>query len=274
MSELSIFAPKSYEELDWIAQRLARTQMIPKAYQGKPEDCFAAIIMGAELGVSAMQSLQGIAVINGRPSVWGDLLIAICRAHESCESIHEGSEVDEKGGVFLWWCKAKRKGNPEQTRSFSRDDAVKAGLWGKGGPWSQYPSRMLQMRARAFCLRDVFSDALKGIASADEQIDISADDAPAPRGTTTATAQPEPKKDLPALPSKQELDPEAFAQKLNVWAETVKRGTSKTEPGAPMVAQLLASMPQKYAFTDDQIAQIKALHVETESSEIIEGEVL
>jgi len=35
-------------------------------------------------------------------------------------------------------------------------------LWGKGGPWTNYPRRMLQMRARALCIRDSFADALHG----------------------------------------------------------------------------------------------------------------
>ena len=49
----------------------------------------------------------------------------------------------------------------------------KAGLWGKAGPWSQYPKRMLQMRARSFALRDKFADALSGLLMAEEVQDYS-----------------------------------------------------------------------------------------------------
>src|SRR5690606_6210149 len=52
--------------------------------------------------------------------------------------------------------------------TFSVADAKKAGLWGKQGPWQQYPKRMLSMRARAFALRDGFADVLRGLGIAEE----------------------------------------------------------------------------------------------------------
>ncbi len=55
----------------------------------------------------------------------------------------------------------------------SKEDAKKAGLWGKAGPWSQYPKRMLQMRARSFALRDKFADALSGLIMAEEAQDYT-----------------------------------------------------------------------------------------------------
>lgn len=255
-NQLAVFAPKSYNELGWIAERLSKTGMIPAQYKNKPDDCFAAIMMGAELGVSAMQALQGIAVINGRPAVWGDLMMAVCRAHDSCESICEGNESDEKG-ILLWWCTAKRKGNPEQTRKFSRDDAAKANLWGKACPCTQYPSRMLQMRARAFCLRDVFSDALKGIASADEVQDMPqeryTDDAPAKVTAKVETARIEaPSRECPA---------DHFEKQLAaVWGPGIAGG----KPADKVIAQLSS----KYDFTPDQLAKINAYTPKVE----VEGE--
>ena len=41
--------------------------------------------------------------------------------------------------------------------------AKRAGLWGKQGPWQQFPDRMMQMRARGFTLRDGFADVLGGL---------------------------------------------------------------------------------------------------------------
>jgi hypothetical protein len=79
-------------------------------------------------------------------------------------------------------CRIKRKGQPEEARTFSQADAKAAGLAGKSGPWAQYPARMRQMRARAFALRDVFADVLKGLAVAEEAQDMPTEQpAPAPR---------------------------------------------------------------------------------------------
>jgi hypothetical protein len=69
-------------------------------------------------------------------------------------------------------CEAKRRGYPAPTVvRFSVADAKKAGLWGKSGPWSQYSSRMLTLRARGFALRNAFADALRGLITAEEAQD-------------------------------------------------------------------------------------------------------
>ncbi len=59
-------------------------------------------------------------------------------------------------------------------------DAKRAGLWGKGGPWTAYPKRMLQMRARGFALRDAFPDVLKGMISVEEAQDYPDEAKPVP----------------------------------------------------------------------------------------------
>jgi hypothetical protein len=72
-------------------------------------------------------------------------------------------------------CVAKRKGRKPVTARFSVEDAKRAGLWGKQGPWSAYPKRMMQMRARGFALRDAFPDVLKGMITAEEAQDYPSD---------------------------------------------------------------------------------------------------
>jgi len=152
------------------AQVLSGSDMVPKDYQNKPGNVLIAIQMGLEIGLKPMQSLQNISVINGRPSVWGDAFIAICRNHPKCEYIRE--TFDEK--TMTATCTAKRKDDDEvNIETFDKQDAILAGLWVKKGPWTQYPQRMLKMRARAFCLRDLFPDALKGLSIAEEAQDFS-----------------------------------------------------------------------------------------------------
>jgi hypothetical protein len=72
-------------------------------------------------------------------------------------------------------CQAKRRGYSKPTTvTFTVADAKKAGLWGKQGPWQQYPRRMLQLRARGFALRDAFPDVLRGLVTAEEAQDYTA----------------------------------------------------------------------------------------------------
>lgn len=151
---------------------LANSAFVPKDFRGKPEDCVLAVQHGAELGLGPMQSVQSIAVVNGRPSIYGDAAIALAKASPVCEYISERVEGDGEKMVAI--CEAKRRGDPQPTVSqFSAADAKKAGLWGKGGPWTQYPRRMLQMRARGFALRDAFPDVLRGLVTAEEAADYT-----------------------------------------------------------------------------------------------------
>jgi hypothetical protein len=172
---------------------VAGSDFAPKDFRGKPESCVLAMQHGAELGLSPMQAIQSIAVVNGRPSVYGDTAKAICLAAPVCEWITETVEGD--GETMVAICTAKRRGSPEPTVvQFSVADAKKAALWGKSGPWTQYARRMLQMRARGFALRDAFPDVLRGLITAEE-----ASDYPTPEPVrepivvrTRATPQPHP----------------------------------------------------------------------------------
>jgi hypothetical protein len=162
-----------------MADMLAKSTMVPRNYQGKPGDVLIAIQWGHELGLAPLQALQSIASINGRPSVWGDAAMALCVAHPACEYVRE--EMTGEGDAMVAICRAKRRGQAEQVRRFSVADARRAKLWGKAGPWTDYPQRMLQMRARGFALRDVFPDALRGVITAEEAQDMPAEAAPSER---------------------------------------------------------------------------------------------
>lgn len=151
-------------------EMVANSDFAPKDFRGKPASCVLAIQAGAEIGLSPMQALQSIAVVNGRPAVFGDAALAVVKASLVCEYVTEA--VDGDGEQMVATCTAKRRGYPSATVvKFSVADAKKAGLWGKSGPWTQYPKRMLQMRARGFALRDAFPDVLKGLVTAEEAQD-------------------------------------------------------------------------------------------------------
>ena len=146
---------------------IAKASFCPKDFRGKPEEVLCAIQYGMEIGLSPMQAIQSIAVINGKPSIYGDGLIGLCLSFSECEYIDE--QFDEK--TMTATCKVKRKGRPEVMSAFSKEKAMNAKLWGKDGPWKTYPERMLKMRARGFALRDAFADRLKGIITAEEARD-------------------------------------------------------------------------------------------------------
>jgi hypothetical protein len=204
----------SFEDAFRFAKMVAASDFAPKDFRGKPESCLLAIQHGSEIGLSPMQSLQNIACINGRPAIWGDAALALCLASPVCDGIHETIEGD--GDNMTAVCNTSRKGKDANVVSrFSVADAKKAGLWGKTGPWSAYPRRMLQLRARGFALRDAFPDVLKGLVTAEEAQDYAtpATD-PEPKSAAAGITVTHPKRfsSTPADADEERADPFVVAQ--------------------------------------------------------------
>ena len=230
-------APKDLDEAMRFADMLAGSSIVPKDYIGKPGNCLVAIQWGMELGLQPMQAMQSIAVINGRPSLWGDAMLALVKAHPAFEWIKE--ECD--GNVAT--CTIKRRGEPEVVQSFSLEEAKRAGLTGKQGPWTQYPKRMLQMRARGFALRDAFPDALRGVVSAEEARDTPTErDMGAAEVVSSRPAQPA------ALP---DYSQSAFADNLPKWSALMQSGAKTAD-------QIIAIVSTKGVLSDAQKSAIRA----------------
>jgi len=210
----------TFDDAFRFAKVVAATEFAPKDFRGKPEACLLAIQHGAELGLSPMQSLQSIAVVNGRPSVYGDTALAVCKGSPVCEWVRERIEGD--GDAMVAICEAKRRGDAEPVVSrFTMGDAKRAGLAGKAGPWTQYPRRMLQMRARGFALRDAFPDLLHGLITAEE-----AQDYPTP-ATPREPVQVRPKFEPPATDAQPET-PDTPARATVEDMEQARLAISKT----------------------------------------------
>lgn len=162
--------PQDFDGAWRIANAVVKAGMAPKGLE-TPEKAMVAIMHGLEVGMTPMASLQSIAVINSRATIWGDGALGLVQASGKMESHKEWFEG--AGDTRKALCTVSRKGDPEPKHGeFSVADAKKAALWGKAGPWQQYPDRMLKMRARAFALRDGFSDVLKGLGIAEEVQDV------------------------------------------------------------------------------------------------------
>lgn len=183
---IAAIVPQDIDQTFRLAGAIAMSQMAPKSYSNDERKIFVGILAGMEIGLTPMAALQSIAVIGNMPAIWGDGALALVQASDLLEDFEESDD----GHTAT--CRAVRKGIPTPIiKTFSMDDAKQAGLSGKVGPWTQYPKRMRQMRARLLVLRDGFSDILKGIRIAEEVRDYPpeafADDTPvAPRLTRSA----------------------------------------------------------------------------------------
>ena len=195
--------PTSTDEFIRVAGMLHRGGLIPEAFK-TPEAVLTVMMMGADLGFTPTQALANISIINGRLSVYGDGLTALARrGGNKMEESYNGSMSDDSLEAV---CKITRADTGEVIeRTFSIDDAVRAGLWqtdavvtrhrrNGGGvyetanpsPWYKYPKRMLMWRARSWAVRDGLSDQMFGVSVAEEQedhvrtIEMKENDAAAP----------------------------------------------------------------------------------------------
>ena len=188
--------PQTMDEAYRLGKAICLAGMAPKGMD-TPEKAMIAIMRGMEVGLTPMQAMDKIAIVNGRPTIFGDGAIGLVRGSGLCEWVNESIEGEGDARVAL--CEVKRKGEPRAiARTFSVADAKKANLWGKDGPWQQYPERMLQMRARAFALRDGFADVLGGMYLREEIEDASDRSSPPAQ---RMTAPPPPPAEIDASPA-------------------------------------------------------------------------
>ncbi|HSC09025.1 MAG TPA: recombinase RecT, partial [Steroidobacteraceae bacterium] len=168
---------QSLDELARVSAMVKASGFAPKDFD-TPEKVGTAILYAMELGLNPITALGQIAVVNGRPTLWGQAPLALVRASGLLKSCNEffvdgaGNRVASAGiasamkkGELTAVCRVWRVGEEEPTEAFfSVADAQRAGLWGKQGPWAQYPTDMLGYKARARALRGTFADVLRGVA--------------------------------------------------------------------------------------------------------------
>ena len=198
--------------------RIAPSTIIPTAYRGNPANAFVAAETGATLGLEPLQALASIAVINGQATLSSDLMAAVVRRAGHTLRIIENSPES----VTATLIRADDKTFKFEV-TWDKDKAVKAGLWGKRGPWSQYPAQMLRARAITEVARQGASEVLMGMIYSPEDFNATiintgevietpiVNDTPAkPAQATTHTAQA--------------VRPSTLAKPLTAWQTSVAKG--------------------------------------------------
>lgn len=209
---LTPIVPQDFDQAYRMARVIAMSGTAPKSYMVKDpvdlkeylsvERIAVAIMAGLEVGLPPMQAVQGIAVINGMPTVYGDARDGLIAASGLLEDMKEEMEVDEQG-LFLWArCTIWRKGRKTPiSQTITRPQAARAGWLKKTGPWQDSPNRMAQMRAKGWASRDAFPDVLKGLIDHDEAVDMAGMVDVTHRGSVTTAPPPPRRTDFQATPA-------------------------------------------------------------------------
>ncbi len=239
--------PQNLTQAMELAKLIADSELAPKDYRGKPGNVLIAVQMGQEVGLSPMSAIQSIAVINGKPSLYGDVGKALLLA---AGLVIEEDDVETIRKTGQGRCKITRKGHPPCERTFSIASAKTAGLWGKQGPWTTYPERQMAWRAFWFAARDIAADLLKGLNGAEEIRDIEPKD-------ITPMAQP-------VITGPSPYSDEQFTKNMPAWGKLIRAGTKTA-------AQIIATVSSKAILSDEQKATINALEVVEDVASMLEN---
>jgi hypothetical protein len=154
----------SMEDAWRFAKAMEESGVAPKGM--RQAGIFAVIQAGAELGLSPLRALANMKVINGRVGPMGALAKAMVRKANVLQKgtgfkqTFTGEEGKDDWTAHITTLRADE--TDVVTTSFSVKDAKRAALWGKHGPWSNYPKRMLMWRAVGFHMDDQFSEIMMG----------------------------------------------------------------------------------------------------------------
>ena len=207
------------ERADYIA-RLAPSTILPTAYRGNAANAFVAAETGAALGLEPLQALASIAVINGRATLSSDLMAAVIRRAGHTLRIVENSPES----VTATLIRADDKTFKFEV-TWDKDKAVKAGLWGQRGPWSQYPTQMLRARAITEVARQGASEALMGMIYSPEDFGATITDTGEVIEAEIVDEAPAPAKPAPAAkPAAAPSQPATLGKPLTPAQASVAKG--------------------------------------------------
>lgn len=242
-------APQSLTEAMDFARMMAESEMVPKQFRGKPGDVLVAVQMGNEVGMQPMASIQNIAVINGKPGIYGDAGKAILLAN-GCIIEEDDIAIVEKNARAR--CKITRPGRPPVERTFSLENAKTAGLWNKEGPWRTHPWRQMAWRAFWFAARDAASDLLKGLSGAEELRDYR----PTERDITSESQVVGADSTASSLPLYSDAD---FKKNLAAWRKLIAEGKKTAD-------QIISTVSSKATLSDAQKSEIRGESNSTSAS--------
>jgi hypothetical protein len=189
---ISWIAPRSLAEVKELARMIALAEWAPECYRDFDDNYLVpkielAIMHGASVGLGPIAAVQSIAIINGKPSIWGDGALSVIEHSGLLEDMVETYEVDDEQGLTAI-CTMKRRGRATPIANrFSTAMADRAGLAQGEGPWQTYLERMLRMRARSWAMRDGFADILRGLHIREEVEDFE----------RTRTSRPDTEQGIP-----------------------------------------------------------------------------
>ena len=142
------------------AMTLLKSGFLPSALN-TPEKIMTVALKGKELRIPMMEACSSINVIQGKPSVSPQLMLALARRTGEVEDLQ--MTANDKGATVT----IRRRGQSPYTSTFGIKEATELGLIGKDN-YKKQAATMYQWRALAANLRVTFPDAISGLYLVEE----------------------------------------------------------------------------------------------------------
>lgn len=175
-SNVSVFSSTgAFNEATRMAMALAKSEIVPKAYQGKPENAIIALEMANRMGVSPLMVMQNLDIIHGRPSFNSKFTVAMINGTGRYTPIRYRFSGEGDGRTCVAYAKELATGEVLEGPSVSIKMAKAEGWYNKtGSKWPTMPDLMLSYRAAAFWSRMYEPGLTMGIHTTEEVEDMGA----------------------------------------------------------------------------------------------------
>lgn len=155
---------------------LAKTDLVPDTYKGRPENCLIALDLANRSGQSPLTVMQNLFVVKGKPAWAGQFAIALVNASGRYQRPLKPVFVGEKGTLSYgcYMTTVDWRGETVDGTVVTMQMAQDEGWLGKpGSKWKTMPEQMMMYRAGAFFARVYCPDLLYGLQTAEEIKDVS-----------------------------------------------------------------------------------------------------
>ncbi|MFM8155417.1 MAG: hypothetical protein ACKOAF_04980 [Actinomycetes bacterium] len=170
MNEIAVRREPLSERMNY-AKAMAQASLLPKEYRNAPANILVALEYADGLGLSPIAAIQGVHVIDGKPSASAQLIGALVRRAGHRMRVKVADDGLSARATIV------RSDDPdfEFESVWTMQRATAAGLTGKG-TWKSYPTNLLKARAITEVARDACPEVLSGVAYTPEELGV--DDGP------------------------------------------------------------------------------------------------
>ena len=197
--DLQLFDETKFNQAVKLSGTLAKSTVVPMHFRNKPEEIFACLVLGAELGFNPMQSLNSVVFIQGTATLKASTMLALARAKVKDLSVDIKEEKDEVVVTI-------KRGSDTYTSTWNDIKAGTMGLLCKDN-YKKQKMTMYRWRGVSEALKIMCPDILMGLNMAEEMEDLPPLRNETPAGQLLEAVRDSIDQDFPIPKEEREIGP-------------------------------------------------------------------